>query len=42
MRDAHTFTSFKYQINKNIQKPPQYITVGDRFTQIQHTRIRTS
>ena len=40
-RDAHTFTSFKYQIKKNIQKPSRYFTVGDRFAQIQHTRLRT-
>ena len=41
-RDALTFTSFKYQINKNIQTPPRYLTVDDRFAQIQHTRLRTS
>ena len=41
-RDAHTITSFKYQINKNIQKPPRYFSVGDRFAQIQYTRLRTS
>ena len=39
-RDA--LTSFKYQMNKNIQKPPRYFTVGFRFAQIQHTRLRTS
>ena len=41
-RDALTFTSFKYQLNKNIQKPPRYFTVGDRFAQIQRTRLRIS
>ena len=41
-RDATTFTSFKYQINKNIKKPPKYYLVGDRYAQIQHTRLRTS
>ena len=41
-RAANTFTSFKYQINKNVKKPPKYYTVGDRFAQIQHTRLRTS
>ena len=40
-RDALTLTSFKYQMNKNIQKPPRYFTVGFRFAQIQHTRLRT-
>ena len=29
-------------MNKNIQKPPRYFTVGFRFAQIQHTRLRTS
>ena len=37
-----TFTSFKYQINKYIQKPTRYFTVGARFAQIQHTHLRTS
>ena len=41
-RDPLTLTSFKYQMNKNIQKPPRYFTVGFRFAQIQHTRLRTS
>ena len=41
-RDALTLTSFKYHMNKNIQKPPRYFTVGFRFAQIQHTRLRTS
>ena len=41
-RDALTLTSFKYQMNKNIQKPPRYFTVGFRFAQIQHIRLRTS
>ena len=40
--DAHTFTNFKYQINKSIQKPPRYFKIGDRFAQVQHTRLRTS
>ena len=39
---SNTFTSFRYQINKNIRRPPNYYTVGDRFAQIQHTRLRTS
>ena len=39
MRDALSFTIFKYQINKNIYKPPRYFTVGDRVAQIQHTRL---
>ena len=30
-RAAIKLTSFKYQINKNIKKPPKYYTVGDRF-----------
>ena len=41
-RDSYTFTSFKYQINKNIRTPPKYYTVGDGFAQIQHIRLRTS
>ena len=41
-RDATTLTSFKYQLNKNIKKPPKYYLVGDRYAQIQHTRLRTS
>ena len=41
-RDALTLTSFKYQMNKNIQKPPRYFTVGFRFAKIPHTRLRTS
>ena len=42
MREANTYTNVKYQINKNIRKPPKYYMVGDRFAQIQHTRLRTS
>ena len=41
-RASNTFTNFRYQINKNIRRPPNYYTVGDRFAQIQHTRLRTS
>ena len=40
-RDSNTFTSFKYQINKNLRRPPKYYTVGDGFAQIQHTFLRT-
>ena len=42
MRQSNTYTKFKYQINKHIRKPPKYYMVGDRFAQIQHTRLRTS
>ena len=42
MRESNTHTNSKYQINKNIRKPPKYYMVGDRFAQIQHTRLRTS
>ena len=41
-RDAPSVLSFRYQLNKNIQKPPLHFSVGDRFSQIQHTRLRTS
>ena len=40
-REANSFMSFKYQLNKNINKPHRYYLVGDRFSQIQHTRLRT-
>ena len=39
MRESNTYTNFKYQINKNIRKAPKYYMVGDRFAQIQHTRL---
>ena len=41
-REANSLMSFKYQLNKNINKPPRHYLVGDRFSQIQHTRLRTS
>ena len=40
-RATTTFTSFKYQTNKNVKKPPKYYTAGNRFAQIKHTRLRT-
>ena len=42
IREAPSFTSFKYQINKNLKKPPRHFSVGDRYAQILHTRLRTS
>lgn len=41
-RDASSPKSFQYQMNKNLQKPPKYFTIGIRFAQIQHARLRTS
>ena len=38
-RETNSFMSFKYQLNKNINKPPRNYLVGDRFSQIQHTRF---
>ena len=41
IREAPSFTSFTYQINKNL-KTPRHFSVGDRYAQILHTRLRTS
>ena len=41
IRDSSSIQSFKYQLNKNLTKPPEYYN-GDRFLQIQHTRLRTN
>ena len=41
-REANSFMSFKCQVNKNINKPPRHYLVGDRFSQIQHSLLRTS
>ena len=42
IRDSSSIQSFKYQLNKNLTKPPKYYYNGDRFLRIQHTRLRTN
>ena len=42
IRDSSSIQSFKYQLNKNLTKPPEYYYNGDRSLQIQHTRLRTN
>lgn len=42
IKDSSSIQSFKYQLNKNLTKPPKYYYYGDRFLQIQHTRLRTN
>ena len=41
VRNSTSSASFKYKLNKNIQKIPTYYNTGNRFLQIQHTRLRT-
>ena len=36
-----SLSSFKYQLDCNLTKPPAYYTTGSRQDQINHTRIRT-
>ena len=42
IRDSNSVQSFRYQLNKNISRPLKYYYIGDRFIQIQHTRVRTN
>ena len=42
IRDSSSIQSFKYQLNKNLTKPPKFYYNGDRFLQIQHTGLRTN
>ena len=41
VRQSNSIQSFKYQLNKNLKKPPKYYYIGIRLSQIQHTRLRT-
>ena len=40
-RNATTVTSFKYQLNQPRSSIPKFYYVGERQTQIFHTRLRT-
>ena len=35
-----SFASFKYQLNKDTKRPPNFYNVGSRIGQILHTRLR--
>ena len=41
IQDSPSLSSFRYQLNSNLTKPPVYYTTGNRQDQINHTRIRT-
>ena len=42
VRQSNSIQSFKYQLNKNLKKPPKHILHWQpNISQIQHTRIRT-
>ena len=41
VRQSNSIQSFKYQLNKNLKKPPKHYYIGNRTSQIQHTRLRT-
>ena len=41
VRQANSIQNFTYQLNKNLKKPPKYYYIGNRISQIQHTRLRT-
>ena len=41
VRQSNSIQSLKYQLNKNLKKPPKYFYIGDRISQIQHNRLRT-
>ena len=41
VRQSNSIRSFKYQLNKNLKKPPKYYYIGKRLSQIRHTRLRT-
>ena len=40
VRQSNSMQSFKYQLNKNLKKPPKHYYIGNRISQIQHTRLR--
>ena len=41
VQDSPSLSSFRYQLNSNLTKPPVHYTTGSRKDQINHTRIRT-
>ena len=41
VRQSNSIQSFNYQPNKNLKRPPKYYYIGNRISQIQHTRLRT-
>ncbi|MEW8548517.1 MAG: reverse transcriptase family protein [Candidatus Thiodiazotropha sp.] len=41
VRNSTSLASFKFQLNRDIPKIPKYYYTGNRFLQIQHTRLRT-
>ena len=41
VRNSTSLASFKFQLNKDNPKIPKYYSAGNRFLQIQHTRLRT-
>ena len=41
VRQSNSIQSFKYQLNKKLKKPPKHYYIGNRISQIQHTRLRT-
>ena len=41
VRQSNSIQSFKYQLNKNLKKPPKYYYISKRLSQIQHTILRT-
>ena len=41
VKESPTLASFKYKLNKNLNKPPAYYSTGRRADQIHHTRLRT-
>ncbi|MCG7877682.1 MAG: reverse transcriptase domain-containing protein [Candidatus Thiodiazotropha endolucinida] len=42
VRDVNSLAIFKHRMNENTMKPPKYYFIGERFSQIHHTRLRTS
>ena len=40
VRQSSSIQSFKYELNKNLKRPPKYYYVGNRLSQIQHTRLK--
>ena len=41
VRQSSSIQTFKYQLNKNLKRPPKCYYVGNRLSQIRHTRLRT-
>ena len=41
VRQSNSIQSFKYQLSKNLKKPPKYYYNGNQISQIQQTRLRT-